>query len=123
MATKQNKKTWASTKRILLDVQLPEYVSKFLTDKEAALLKYILAEMDIRELRKVYKCKPNQLQLEIVMDILALGHRLAEIAILENKILIDWNKTNKPGYLEGFLDCKNQVKGVIHNGLRKKSGR
>jgi len=59
-----------SKKQILSEVQIPEDTNAFLSGKERALLKYILAEMNISELRKVYRCKTSKLQLEIIMDIL-----------------------------------------------------
>lgn len=123
MSNKRSRKHWPSSRKALSLVQLPEDVDQFLSEKERALLKYLFAGMNVKDLRRVYRCKDIQLRDTLLINILILGYKLAEITILETKIFPDWAKTNKSGYLDGFLDCKHQVKGVIKNGIRKESGR
>lgn len=113
-----------SIRATLKDVEIPEGYTELLSKEERALLKYALAEYNIKELAKVYGQRDKVIKTELVWRLVQLGQKLAFIILFNDRIFIDWTKANQTNstYIQGFMDCKKQVKGAVQDGL-KKSGR
>lgn len=112
-------------RQILKDVEIPESYQKFLTPEDRALIQYAFAGLNINELANIFKTRNRNMKTELVWRLIELGQKLAYITLFEDNVFLNWSKANEPGhsYIEGFMDCKTQAKGVIEHGLRKKSGR
>jgi hypothetical protein len=114
-----------STKFILKTVKIPDGLEEQLTEEEQALLKYALSSMNIKELSEIYGQRDRTTKIELIWRLISLGQTLAYSSLFNNHVFLDWKKVKEQGnaYMQGFLDCKTQVKKVIDYGLRKESGR
>ena len=113
------KKRVLSKRQILKTMSIPEEWQKGLSSKEMGLVKYVLSQVSIKELAKLYRVRKNTFCNSLPLELVSLGQKLAFLSLFNTKILIDWSKTDKPGYIDGFMDCKKQVKEVTNNGFKE----
>lgn len=96
----------------------PEELSGLLTLREAGLLKYMLAQIDLSELATLYGISKN----EVLLEVLCLGQKVALYNLAENRILPLLSLemlADSSDYLRGFNDAKTALIKAAKNEFKK----
>lgn len=106
--------------KLLKQVQelFPSELVSVLTAKERGLLKYLLAQIDVTELARIYEVPRT----EILLQVIYLGHKLALYRLIENGVVIKipTSSLNKSAdYFRGIQDCKKSIMEIAQNEFRK----
>lgn len=97
------------------DINLPEDLVKFLTDKQVDLLKCYLADYNFLEMAKTVG-KTFRKRADLIDSLIDLGKALCAYKLLECDISPNiFNEAKPKAYLKGFNDCKKEIWRLIQD--------